>query len=275
MGTNHKFTPKGRDLRRASLIALFYALGTVLAVGEPAPTQPAPLAKLLQAGDLIWPKKPNATVPYNSRPGEAEKSDEAQWYREKEEYLATLAKKENPSDDEKQRFSELKRMSYQGFVSYYLDDHAGDRPVPFSGGTVYVGHVAIIDVIDGERWVVEAMVGKNKGVQTVPYGQWIAERKGELFWVARLRDFSPEQRANVVKIAKEQLGKPYNFWNFDLGDTSGFYCSKLAWYAIFTATGIAPDDNKNPKRIIWFSPKQLTTSRHLEFVVNPQDYGGR
>jgi uncharacterized protein YycO len=71
------------------------------------------------------------------------------------------------------------------------------------------------------------------------------------------------------------VGAPYRFFNFDLGDTSGFYCSKLAWYCIKSATGTAPDDNANPRRILWYSPKRLMKSHHVTLLRNPGNYAIR
>jgi hypothetical protein len=79
-----------------------------------------PAAQLLQAGDLIWPKKPGAFIPYNSRPGEAEASDASRWRAEKKAYLKQLESNPNPSPEEKKRYSELENMTYKEFAARYL-----------------------------------------------------------------------------------------------------------------------------------------------------------
>jgi hypothetical protein len=38
---------------------------------------------------------------------------------------------------------------------------------------------------------------------------------------------------------------------------------------------LPPDDNPSPNRVLWYSPKQLTKSKHIELIVNPGDYGSR
>ncbi len=53
------------------------------------------------------------------------------------------------------------------------------------------------------------------------------------------------------------MSDPYDFWNFDLDDDRAFYCSKLAWMAIFRSLKFAVDGNVNPRRSFLFSPKQL------------------
>ena len=113
----------------------------------------------------------------------------------------------------------------------------------------------------------------NSGVQRLSYTQWLTARKNELFWVGRLNGVPSEKRAEVAKIAADQIGKPYNFWNFKLDDDSGFYCSKLAWLSIMLGAGFPPDDNPNPNRRLWYSPKQLIRSKHIDLIVNPANYG--
>src|SRR5258708_35688445 len=71
-----------------------------------------PAATLLQAGDLIWPKKPGTIIPNNSRPGEADKSDTVRWAKGKEDYLNKSRHNPNASDQQPQRYAEVHRMTY-------------------------------------------------------------------------------------------------------------------------------------------------------------------
>jgi len=230
-----------------------------------------PAATLLQAGDLIWPKKPGAIIPYNSRPGEADKSDAVRWAKEKEDYLNQIRRNPNPSAQEKERYAALQRMTYEEFTGYYLSDRIPGKAAEYGVGGINVGHVGIIEITDGKPFVVEAMWGP--GVQRLSYADWVQKRPGELFWVGRLREVRPEKRAAVADWAAGQIGKPYNFWDFDLEDVSGFYCSKLAWLSIKQGAGFPPDDDPNPNRVLWYSPKQLMKSKHIELIVNPGEYG--
>lgn len=258
-------------LARMSLIAALITLAGLGAgtAGEVSPA--ANLAAQLQAGDLIWPKKPDSVVPFNSRPGEAGEQDATLWRQEKERYLSILREKPSPSPEEKTRYSALQAMTYEEFAAQYLDDRIPGEPATFGTGGFYVGHVGIVDIVDGKPMIVEAVMGT--GVRRISYAEWRRERSGELVWLARLKDVSPEKRAAVAKAAEQQVGKPYNFWDFDLSDTSDFYCSKLAWYSIVSGTGFPPDDNPSPKRTLWYSPKQLMRSRHIELIANPGSYG--
>jgi hypothetical protein len=263
--------------RKHRNLAVWFVLGFAVAfpfivfAEEASPTAPAP--ELLQAGDLIWPKKPGTIVPYDSRPGQAENSDAARWQKEKEAYLDQLRKKPEPSPEEKERYAALQKMTYEEFTGYYLSDRISGQPATYGLGNLDVGHVGIIEITNGTPFVVEAMIGY--GVRRLSYADWLRGRPGELFWVGRLKGVPSEKRAAVSAKAAEQLGKPYDFWDFNLEDASGFYCSKLAWLSILQGAGFAPDDDPNPHRVLWYSPKQLTKSQHIEWIVNPGNYGSR
>ena len=254
-----------------TFVALLLPLFSTVTTAAPGKSTSPPTASQLQTGDLIWPKKPHTIIPYDSRIGEANATDEAKWQRERNDYLARLHERSNLSADDKERAEKLEHMTYRQFLGFYLNDQPLGEQYRLFGNVVGVGHVGIIQFKDGKATVIEAMDGK--GVQRVDYDRWIHDRGGEIFWVGRLRGVSNKQREAVAKFAEGELGKPYNFWNFDLSDTSGFYCSKLAWLAIFKGAGFAPDDKPNPHRVLWYSPKQLMHSPHIDLIVNPGNYG--
>jgi hypothetical protein len=239
---------------------------------QPLPTPP--VVTELQAGDLIWPKKPGKIVPYDSGIGAETQETAKRWDSEKNAYIDALTAKNDLSAEEQARLTQLSSMTYSAFKLYYFQGHTPGEPTKFGfdTGPLYTGHVGIIRVVNKIAYVVEAMWDKNKNVHQLPYDEWIRERKGEVFWLGRLKDVSAEQRAQVAEKAAEELGRPYNFWNFDLSDDNEFYCSKLAWLSIRKVTGFAPDDNLNPKRVLWYSPKQLMESNHIELKVNPGQY---
>jgi hypothetical protein len=259
--------------RPSFLIWLFLSIALSVPFVVQATDIPAtpPPAELLQAGDLIWPKKPGVIVPYDSRPGQAENSDAVRWQKEKEAYLDRLRSKPEPSPEEKERYAALQKMTYGEFTGYYLSDRIPSEPATYGLGNLDVGHIGIIEIKDGTPFVVEAMIGY--GVRRLSYVDWLRDRPGELFWVGRLKDVPREKRVAVAAMAAEQLGKPYDFWDFNLEDTSGFYCSKLAWWSILHGAGFPPDDKLNPDRTLWYSPKQLTESQHIEWIANPGNYG--
>jgi len=232
-----------------------------------------PPASMLQSGDLLWPKVAGVWVPYSSQPGTETESAEKVWTQERDAYLKELLEKPKLTDQERQRYEELQTLDYPTFKKMYLNDLERKALTEYSGSVAYVGHVGIVDVIDGTPWVYEAVMGL--GVRRISYADWLTSRKGELVWLGRLNKATAAQRSKVASTALQFIGQPYRFFNFDLSDTSGFYCSKLVWYCIKTATGVPPDDDDNPQRILWYSPKRLMRSPHITLLYNPGNYAIR
>jgi hypothetical protein len=250
------------------LVLFSFVLSTVRVEAEDVvPAGPSPT--LLQAGDLIWTKKPHEIIAYDLKPGNSEQIA-ARWRQEKQLYLEQLRSKQKLTQEESEINTLLEHMTYSSFASHYFEGVPPGEGSQFGAGPP-VGHVGIIQITDGSPFVVEAL--PDPGVRRISYSAWLHEHTGDLFWLARLKDVSANKRALVAQKAAEQVQKPYSFFNLDLADTSGFYCSKLAWLSIMQGAGFAPDDNPNPKRSFWYSPKQLMWSKHVEFLVNPKDYG--
>jgi hypothetical protein len=227
---------------------------------------PVPDAKTFAAGDFLWPKLPGVIVPYNSRPGEAQPRDQKQWEDERSAFLRSL------NSTERTRYAGVASLSYDQFVRRYLAGEDPTRPttVAPAGTVVYVGHVAMIDMRNGQPVVIEAMIGQ--GVREISYPDWLKERSRELIWHGRLTGRNPQA---IPDFARRQVGKPYDFWNFNLADDSRFYCSKLAWYCVSKATGLFLDDDSNSARSFWFSPKQAMNSPHICLLNSPGDYFNR
>src|SRR5205823_2580197 len=191
------------------LVAVSFLTGCVHCPWTPVGQSP-PAADILQAGDLIWPRSPNGVVPYRVARNEGSTGDPEEWEKEKKEYLATLHAKSNLSSVERKRYNALQQMSYPDFVERYF------APLPAATfnargfASISVGHVGIIQIENGQPFVIEAMMGKGKGVQKVAYTEWIRDRSGQLFWLGRLNNTSPEVRATVATVAKSYLRRPYN-----------------------------------------------------------------
>ena len=131
-----------------------------------------------------------------------------------------------------------------------------------SGGGIYVGHVAIVEIDQaGNPWVIEALL--DHGVVRTPYAQWLTSRPGEIVWHGRVRDIPADQLAQIAIESKKYIGRPYDFWNFDLDDDKAFYCSKLVWLSISRSLHFPIDGDPNPKRVFWFSPKQLLYAKTI------------
>jgi len=253
------------------LVALFIGSWKFPLSAASTATATAPEAVSLQSGDFLWPKLANKVVPYNSEAGEATDAARVQWEAERKAELSRLETLASLTEEERTRYTVLSNMSYQEFLSTYLADAPTGTVTPFGGiGPVATGHVAIVEVRNGTPWVIEAML--HEGVREIKYQEWLTARSGELVWHGRLKDAPADKRSQIAIVAKQQIGTPYNFWNFDLADQSGFYCSKLAWFSVWKATGRALDDNPRTKRSLWYSPKQMLKSNQVLILFNPGSY---
>jgi uncharacterized protein YycO len=221
-----------------------------------------------QTGDIIWPRQPWIFIPYNSAPTGSYESDKAGWEREKQDFVTRVTQDANASEYDRGVAAELRSMTFEEFRARFLRGTEEDE-VTASGWLPWIGHVAMIYVKDGAPWIVESTFG---GVRMVPYEDWIKERGKSLIWHGRVKGMDAVARARLAEEAAKQLKKPYEFFNFNLLDDNGFYCSKFAWYLIRKSMGVAVDDNPDPRRKFWFSPKQLIHSPHVQLLTNPTTY---
>jgi len=232
-----------------------------------SPPASVPMTRLLESGDFVWPKKPGAFVPYSRRAGSSRAEDRAIWEREKVAFLSdhrSLA----PHLSEEQ-LSTLRRLEYRQFLTIY-NGSTTTRDGAQPSRRFYLGHVGIIEITpDGEVFVIEAI---DEGVTRTTYRNWLASRPGEIVWLGRLKGVPKTDRAHISSEATKYVGRPYNFWSFDLNDDSTFYCSKLAWLAVFRSLKIAVDGNQSPKRWFWLSPKQLLYLPAVSRVHEPGAY---
>lgn len=229
----------------------------------------APDPKQFQSGDFLWPKKPGVFVPYDAGSRRAAEIDEAKWNEEHDRFVANMAAKApyfTPAQRERMR-----RLTYSEFYSTYTGARKSKSGTFAGGGPIYVGHVGIVDIDDaGVPWIIEALWGR--GVVRQTYANWAADRSGEIVWLGRLTKLSAARRARIPVEARKQVGKPYDFWNFDLNDDAGFYCSKLAWMAVFRSLNLPVDGKPNPRRAFWFSPKQLLYVSRMARLIDPGPY---
>jgi hypothetical protein len=236
-------------------------------------TPPLPRTDAFEAGDFLWPKKPGVFVPYSQQTNLGPHDDRRIWEGEKREFLEKAPQKGSYLSPEK--LDDLRRLDYREFIARYHGDQIPGVPGLYSsGGGVYVGHVAIIDIAsNGDVWVIEALW--ERGVVRQAYSDWIAGRPGEVVWLGRLRERTKQDRSIISAEAKKHIGKPYVFWNFNLNDDAGFYCSKLVWLSIFRGLRFSVDGNENPQRDFWFSPKQLLYLPIMERIHDPGPYAHR
>ena len=220
-----------------------------------------------RAGDLLWPRKPQYYIPYGTQPMGSLKKDKAKWEREKQVFVEQVKKDPRSTEYDRALASRLKELSFEQFHARYIGD--GEGELSAQGWIPYVGHVAMLFFKNDTPWVVEAIPGQ---VRTIAYTDWLSERGHEYIWHGRVGNLTDEQRLSVVAEALQQDQKPYEFWNFNLADGIGFYCSKLVWHAMFRAVGLALDDDPEPRRFFWYSPKQMIKSRHIQILYSPGDY---
>ena len=257
--------------RRQGMYALGAYVGITLVTGTARASPTAmPDPKLFQSGDFVWPKKSGTFVPYDAGPPIDPDADEAKWRKERDSFVAEVANKAPYFTP--QAIERIRNLSYREFYAEYVGAQKPDTPGVYSlGGGIYVGHVGIIELdASGTPWVIEAL--SDNGVVRNKYSDWIAGRPDEMVWLGRATKLSASQRAKIPTEAKKQVGKPYDFWNFDLNDDTGFYCSKLAWIAVFRSLNVAIDGNANSKRFFWFSPKQLLYTPRIARLFDPGPY---
>jgi hypothetical protein len=232
---------------------------------------PLPRPESFESGDFLWPKKPGVYVPYNSGSQRITAEDDAaEWEAGKQKFLAKLAN--DPDYFTSADIATIQGLTYREFYARYAGDQQPDMPGVYSAGSgIYVGHVGIVDIdSDGRPWVVEALMGE--GVVRTAYDRWLQSRPGQIVWQGRIREISKQDRKKIIIEAMKYIGRPYDFWNFDLNNDAGFYCSKLAWMAIFRSLGFAIDGKPNPQRTFWFSPKQLLYAKTITRLHDPGPY---
>jgi hypothetical protein len=238
-------------------------------IGQPTPLVPE--ANTLQSGDLLWPKKPGKFVPYDSTTEEDYDAKRHQWLTEKAAYIQRVRNTPNSGPHALQWATDLEQMTFEEFLRIYEGDHGEDYIVRFGGESpLYVGHVGIVLIESGSPFIVEAVMGK--GVIRSSYADWLAGRPGELVWHGRIKGATEQDRAKIATVAASFIGKPYNFWNFDLADENGFYCSKLAWLSILRGANVVADDDPSTQRFLWYSPKKLMKSKHLDLLLTHGSY---
>lgn len=231
-----------------------------------------PEASTLKSGDLLWPKKPGAIIPYHGGIEQSMDDDRRNWLRERDDFLERT--KDNTTPEVRGQRARLANTTYNDFRLQYLAGRAPGSISNYSGGDIAaVGHVAIVDVDNGKPHVVEALVAP--GVVRTSYADWLASRPGEIVWHGRLKRGTDSDRAKVAAESKKYLGRPYNFFEFDLANDSGFYCSKLVWLSILKSMNFAVDGDPNPNRNFWLSPKQILYSDNIALLLDQGSYGMR
>ena len=254
-----------------SSTALFAIAPSAIAQQQPRRCNPGdpPDWRKFEAGDFLWPKLPGTYVPFRSGSSAGAAEEKAEWMRRRADLVGRLAAEGSSSATA--LAAELRNMTFEQFHARYVNGARPGENVPFKGGQVGTGHIAILEIDGSHRpYVIEAMPAV--GVQRVAYDDWLKARICEMVWHGRMGGLAPDKRASVATEAARHLGRPYDFWNLRLDDTSSFYCSKLVWLAVREATGLAIDGDSSPGPRFWVSPKRLLSARGIVKLYNPQDY---
>lgn len=279
-----------RPDRRQFLIGLGAApvlLGAGLPAASAQTAQKAvpdfPNAASFRTGDLIWPKRKGSFVP-RTRSAQASVSQERrEWEAARRQMLADPA----AAGVAPEVAERLRTMSYEEYERIYFSappppgPGGASRSAGAVGQTISVGHVGFIELdTRGIPYVVEATPkrpdGTAAGVVRTRYTDWLKSYTNIQVWHGRFRDLDAAACRRVLGVARSQLGKPYDFFNFDLNDDRGFYCSKLVWMSVWRAAKIAADDNPDPHRgksfPPWFSPKALISVKRIAMLHSPGEY---
>ena len=256
-----------RQILLGAAAVLLLPTAAIPAFGQSART---PDPKAFESGDLLWPKKPGAFISYQYDSANDADKDLRRWNEERQAFLARVAKGEVSGGE--RVATEVRNLSYNEFRTRYLRNLKSGEITPYgSGGVVAVGHVAIVELdANKEPWVIEALV--EPGVVRQRYSDWIRGRTGQTVWHGRIKNGALDQRADVAAHAARYVGKPYDFWNFDLRDERGFYCSKLVWLATMQALHVPIDGDPESSRAFWLSPKQILASAKVDRLFDPGDY---
>lgn len=245
-------------------------------------TQIHPNPSTLLAGDLLWVRPPSTCVLYHRV---ASASDAVARWSNAVNNLAVRAKNRNDHFLEAAAQS-LSTMTEDQFNYLYLENRPLNTGVRYSGNGLSIGHVAIVGSTSDGLYVIEATTPDSSttidileqcfenGVKKTPYSSWIAAHGTDLVWHGRpYPSMSDDKRSQIPIEALKYLGRPYCFDALNMTDISGFYCSKLVWLCIRDALGRYVDDNPDPRRKFWLSPKQILESKNVYVQFNPGHYG--
>lgn len=280
---------KGPELSRRCLLqfALLCAAMKIRPLNERALAKekiaPHPRVANLRAGDLLWTSIPDAYIPYSSGQLVSEEAERAEWEQGRAEAIVSALR---TATDHGQRLAmALKELDHASFRQAYVEGRRTGPVQLYAGGTVGVGHVAIVGLRGSDLSIIEARpaIGSGwrvaadrfrNGVIETPYDAWIAEHRQHLVWHGRIRDASEAERARIADAARRYVGRDYWFWNLNLADASAFYCSKLVWLSVRDALGLPIDSDPDPLRYFWLSPKQvMNLSPTVEMLHVPAPYG--
>jgi hypothetical protein len=146
--------------------------------------------------------------------------------------------------------------------------------------SIWVGHLALIDVRQGVPWVIDATTQRSTpasprqdGVAEQNYADFLADSTHlqSHVWHGRLKGITPAQAMQLVRVASSFLGAPYRFTPWRFADREDFYCSKFIWHVIHEALGIQLMGSPDRIQDAWFTPWDIMQSAQVKMLYEPPD----
>jgi hypothetical protein len=213
----------------------------------------APKISDLQTGDLVWPRADHQIVKFDEQSPEWQQA-----------YAVLTSEPEKLSAAQ----TELLQMHIR---------------------RLWVGHVALIEIIDGKPWVVDATtnrsiwhkppdLGNRKGVGSQSYENFLNDEDHlqSHIWHGRVKpqfvSHIPQFGHDLVNAAKRHLGAPYTLFPQGLEEPTKFYCSKLIWHAFRDGLDITLQKKPDALPSPWFTPWDVMQADCIERLYEPKKY---
>lgn len=211
-------------------------------------TRLAPNIADLQTGDLVWPRADWQLVSFDEN-----RTQNEPWHQA---YAQEIAKPNLSTEEAEQ-----------------LDLFVRD---------IWVGHVALIEIIDGVPWVVDATPERSgwakprtDGVATQAYQAFLddASHTESHIWHGRLKpEFVGQSEGfgqRLVNAAKKHMGIKYSINPRGLAQADNFYCSKLIWHALRDGLGITLEKTGLQVPQPWFTPWDVMQAKCVQLLYSP------
>jgi cell wall-associated NlpC family hydrolase len=208
----------------------------------------APNIADLQTGDLVWPRADWQLVSFDEN-----RTQNEPWHQA---YAREMAKPNLSTGEAEQ-----------------LDLFVRD---------IWVGHVALIEIIDSVPWVVDATPHRSgwaeprtDGVATQPYQAFLddASHTESHVWHGRLIGQSEGFGQLLVNAAKKYMGAKYSINPFGLETNDKFYCSQLIWHALRDGLGIELEKKGLRVPQPWFTPWDVMQAGCIRLLYEPPGKG--
>lgn len=150
----------------------------------------------------------------------------------------------------------------------------------------YVGHLGMVDILDGQPWVIESSYVAG-GVQITPYATWLHHRQSmeAHVWQGRVvrsgegqEPLNAGQLTTMLDTAHSLRMQRKRYAIFDrtaagattpLGDQDMVYCSELV-YLSARSVGVDLDSRQGlARKLPFLGPKAISQSPHVRMVFRP------